>query len=356
MSQTVVQAEVENGSTKALVGVVVIGRNEGPRLERCLRAAREQCDRVIYVDSNSTDESVATAERCGATVIRLTAGPFTAARGRQIGFESLLHNGDALEYVQFIDGDCILEAGWLERATRHLDEENHLGAIVGLRVEEHPEATLFNRLVDLDWRMPIGETDSLGSGDALLRVAALQEVGGWNVSLIAGEDPELSFRLVDAGWRIKRLDMTMTTHDVRMSSWRQFWRRAVRAGHAYAEVGLMRRDGAGRRWLRRIGNIIVHGGVIPALILLGWILSFWVSVLAAAIWGVTIIRMTRWRIKLGDPNGFAIIYALATSACKIANFLGVMQYFVGRMRRKPATLIEYQSSDQGERSVSEATT
>ena len=45
------------------VGVVAIGRNEGARLRRCLTSLAGQCDRIIYVDSGSTDDSVAFARR-----------------------------------------------------------------------------------------------------------------------------------------------------------------------------------------------------------------------------------------------------------------------------------------------------
>jgi glycosyltransferase involved in cell wall biosynthesis len=53
------------------VGVVVIGRNEGERLKRCLISATTQSTRVVYVDSGSSDNSPAIARDLGADVVDL---------------------------------------------------------------------------------------------------------------------------------------------------------------------------------------------------------------------------------------------------------------------------------------------
>ncbi len=66
-------------------GVVIIGRNEGERFERCLRSLVGRASPIVYVDSGSTDNSVGFAEShasSGVHVVRLDMStPFTAARG-----------------------------------------------------------------------------------------------------------------------------------------------------------------------------------------------------------------------------------------------------------------------------------
>ncbi len=63
------------------VGVVVIGRNEGERLVRSLESVVGKAAAVVYVDSASSDQSVANARRIGADVVELDRSePFTAAR------------------------------------------------------------------------------------------------------------------------------------------------------------------------------------------------------------------------------------------------------------------------------------
>ncbi|MGB0911952.1 MAG: glycosyltransferase, partial [Phaeobacter italicus] len=56
-------------SQKALVGAVVIGRNEGQRLIDCLTSMRGQVARIVYVDSGSTDGSQDAATALGAEVV-----------------------------------------------------------------------------------------------------------------------------------------------------------------------------------------------------------------------------------------------------------------------------------------------
>lgn len=50
-----------NSITTSL-GVVVIGRNEGERLKRCLASLLGNVDQIVYVDSGSTDGSVQLAQ------------------------------------------------------------------------------------------------------------------------------------------------------------------------------------------------------------------------------------------------------------------------------------------------------
>ena len=105
------------------VGVVAIGRNEGERLKRCLTAAVAQAGHVVYVDSGSTDGSVAFAQSLGVEVVVLevdSAKPFTAARARNAGFHRLIEIAPDLAFVQFVDGDCELVEGYIAQGARRI--------------------------------------------------------------------------------------------------------------------------------------------------------------------------------------------------------------------------------------------
>jgi glycosyltransferase involved in cell wall biosynthesis len=103
------------------VGAVLIGRNEGARLLRCLASVTGKAVRVVYVDSGSTDGSVAAAAAAGAEVVVLDmAQPFTAARARNAGIERL-RTGPQLDYIQFVDGDCELQPNWIDTALAFLN-------------------------------------------------------------------------------------------------------------------------------------------------------------------------------------------------------------------------------------------
>jgi len=74
----------------ARLGVVIVGRNEGDRLRRCLASLLSRASLLVYVDSGSSDNSLALAAQMGAQVLELDCTiPFTAARARNAGFAKL---------------------------------------------------------------------------------------------------------------------------------------------------------------------------------------------------------------------------------------------------------------------------
>lgn len=320
------------------IGAVVIGRNEGERLSRCLRSVRSSFDAVVYVDSNSRDGSPERAKAEGADVIVLDHGPFTAARGRQAGLERLRQLVPGLEFVQFIDGDCILDPEWRDVALEALLADEKRAAVCGRRREEG--TNFYSRLIDIDWDIPPGEVPYFG-GDLLARARAIDEAGGWPVRLIAGEEPDLSFRLRDRGWRILRLSCEATRHDVAMTRFGQYWKRSVRSGHAYAEVGLANRRGAGRGWARRCLNILAYGLVLPIMLVASAILWWPASVAIALAYirlGWTMYRACR---RKGNPRSLSLAYAGLNTACKAAGAWGMIRYGLSRLRGARTRLIEY---------------
>ncbi len=240
-----------SGLAARRISVVVIGRNEGERLKRCL-ASIDAGVMTAYVDSNSTDGSADHARSVGAiTVVLDPAVPFTAARARNAGAAALAAAGIAPDYLQFVDGDCEVEAGWLETAVAWLDAHPDVGVVCGRRRERFPDASVYNRLCDAEWNTPVGEAAACG-GDSLMRRAVFDAVGGFDDAVVAGEEPELCRRIRAAGGRIWRIDAAMTIHDAAMLHLSQWWRRAIRSGFGYAQVWTVRRL-YGREVARAIG-------------------------------------------------------------------------------------------------------
>jgi GT2 family glycosyltransferase len=238
----------------ARVGVVAIGRNEGERLARCLASLDPAARPTVYVDSGSTDGSPDRARSLGAEVVALDLSvPFTAARARNAGFDRLLAVAPEVEYVQFADGDCEVDPNWIPTATAELDARPDVAVVCGRRRERFPAATVYNRLCDLEWAGPAGETLACG-GDALVRVSALKAVGGYRPDLIAGEEPELCVRLRANGGKIVRLAAEMTRHDAAMTRFGQWWKRNVRAGHAFAQVSRLHARSPFGIWKRGRGR------------------------------------------------------------------------------------------------------
>ena len=229
MTTTAAAAGLEN------LGLVVIGRNEGDRLVRCLASVHTIPNRV-YVDSGSTDGSVEHARRDGVSVVELQVPPnFTAARARNAGLEKLLANRPHLEFVQLVDGDCEIHQGWIPAGLAALGADPDLAAVYGRLRERFPDRSVYNAICDDDWNVPIGEAPIVG-GIALFRVSALRQANFFNPAIIAGEEPDLSMRLRVSGWRLRRIDVEMGLHDVDITRFVQWWTRTRRTGHAYAEL------------------------------------------------------------------------------------------------------------------------
>ena len=247
------------------IGLVVIGRNEGDRLRKCLQSAQGTVNQIVYVDSGSTDGSQAMTQSLGVQVVELDLSiPFTAARARNAGFDYLLQINPNLEYVQFVDGDCEIVAGWLESAYHKLQSNPKIAVVCGRRRERFPNQSIYNHLCDLEWDTPVGEAKACG-GDAMMRVTALKEVGGFNPTLIAGEEPELCVRLRQQGWKVFRIDAEMTLHDAQMTIFSQWWKRSLRAGHAYAEGAWLHGKPPERHWVKESLSIWFWGFIVPFL-------------------------------------------------------------------------------------------
>lgn len=326
--------------SRAEVGAVVIGRNEGERLLRCLDAMLPQVERVAYVDSGSTDDSVAEAQARGVEVVALDMDqPFTAARARNAGLERLRAIAPELRYVQFVDGDCELREGWIDAAQRAFQSDPEIVVVCGRRRERHPEASVYNALCDVEWDGRPGFVDSSG-GDALMRIDALAAVDGFDPKLIAGEEPDLCHRLRARGGKILRIDQEMTWHDADMHRFGQWWKRTLRAGHAYAENHWdHRKDGQGfrRTDMRRI---LFWGGMVPIGVLAASVWQPW-ALFGFLIYPVQALRISR-HVDPPAPSGkVARQYGWSCVIGKLPEFFGVVKYHLGRLTGKNSRLIEY---------------
>jgi glycosyltransferase involved in cell wall biosynthesis len=253
-------------------GIVVIGRNEGVRLMRCLETLVGS-GTVVYVDSGSSDGSVETARRSGAEVVELDASkPFTAALARNAGFGRLQNIAPGISYVQFVDGDCELQRGWVQAAISFLQAHPDVAVVCGRLRERHPEKSIYNWLCDKEWDRPAGEIRACG-GVAMMRVEPILASGGYREDLIAGEEPELCLRFRAGGWRVWRLDAEMATHDAAMTRFGQWFRRAVRAGYGFACIARLHLFGPERLYVRQALRGALLGVCLP-LFLLGCGLSF----------------------------------------------------------------------------------
>lgn len=333
-------ATPDSRDSLAHVGAVIIGRNEGERLRTCLASLRNQLAHVVYVDSGSTDGSVAMATAMGVEVVALDMTlPFTAARARNAGCARLRFLGPHLSLVQLVDGDCEVDPAWLGSATQFLTKHPDVAVVCGRRRERFPGATVYNLMCDLEWNTPLGETRACG-GDALMRLGPLAEVSGYRENLIAGEEPELCLRLRAEGWRIWRLDADMTLHDAAITRFGQWWKRSTRAGFAYAEGAHLHGKPPERHWVREARSAVIWGVAIPLLMLVftGFV-SPW-FLMGLLIYPLQVLRLFVRSADVGVVRTrFLRAFFLVTG--KFPEAQGVLQFWLRVWSGGPAKLIEY---------------
>ena len=318
--------------------VVVIGRNEGERLRLCLASVQPRAALVVYVDSGSTDGSPAMATAMGVVVVPLDMTiPFTAARARNEGFRRVLSLLPGVTYVQFVDGDCEVNASWMDVATSFLEAHPDVAAVCGRRRERFPERSVFNRLCDAEWDTPIGETKSCG-GDVLMRADALTQAGGYRDDMIAGEEPELCVRMRKLGWKVWRLDAEMTLHDAAMTRWSQWWWRSVRTGHAFAEGVALHGAPPERHRVHAYRSAWTWGVVIPIVIVLLAILIGPLALLALLLYPLQVLRIAA---KSSGPWGHRMTRALFLVLGKLPEAVGQVKFLWDRRSGAAARIIEY---------------
>lgn len=311
------------------ISAVVIGRNEGARLLACLESLKPQVQRLIYVDSGSSDDSVAAARALGAEVVALDMSqPFTAARARNAGLDQLADEGGL---VQLVDGDCTVDPTWIAQASTFLQQHPKVAVTCGRRRERFPEVSIYNQLCDREWNTPIGEAKACG-GDALMRLDALRAVTGYRADLIAGEEPEMCLRLRQAGWTIWRLDAEMTQHDAQMLRFGQWWKRSRRAGHAFAEGAALHGAPPERHWVRETRRAVIWGGFLPLLLLIAAVVFSPWALIGGLIYPVQWLRLSR-RVGL-FPGLFSVLG-------KFAECAGVAEYWWNRLQGKNRGILEY---------------
>ena len=322
------------------LGLVIIGRNEGDRLEKCFLSVLEKVKDIVYVDSGSSDGSVVMARTLGIEVVELDLTiSFTAARARNEGFKQLININPYLEYVQFVDGDCTIVSQWLESALFELEHRPEFAVICGRRREHYPQKTIYNRLCDIEWDTPVGETKACG-GDAMMRVEAFQQVGGFNSSLIAGEEPDLCVRLRQQGWKILRISAEMTLHDAQMDNFSQWWNRTTRAGHAYAEGAWLHGTSPEKHWVRESKSIWFWGLILPLLVFALVPLTQGWSLILPGGYVVLIYRIyQRKKPDLGSQD--ALMYAWFCTIGKFAQAQGQIMFYLTKLSKQRSTLIEY---------------
>jgi cellulose synthase/poly-beta-1,6-N-acetylglucosamine synthase-like glycosyltransferase len=326
------------------LSLVVIGRNEGQRLVRCLESVELMRlplgdTELIYVDSASSDSSVERALRYNAKVLSLQSAHPNAAAARNLGWHAA-----RAEIVMFLDGDTVLDRDFVADSIGAFSDPL-IAVVFGHRRELNPRASLYNRVVDLDWMTTPGPAEFCG-GDALIRRQILESVGGYDDQLIAGEEPELCRRIRAAGYLVLHVDRPMSLHDLGMTRFSQYWRRGLRSGYAYAEVSRRYRGTDLPLWSHESRRNLLQGGAMLAIVVGAPLLAIagqsLVPLFAAIIVVCVLVARTalryQWKARSLTTR---LLYGLHSHLGHIPILFGQLKYHLDRYLGKRAQLIEY---------------
>ncbi len=322
-------------------GIVVIGRNEGRRLVNCLNCLKIYSHPIVYVDSGSTDSSVEFAQSIGFSVVELDNHiPFSAARARNEGFFQLIQLYPDIEYVQFIDGDCEPVDGWLSHARQALDNHTDRAIVCGRRKERFPDKSIYNLLCDMEWDTPVGSAQASG-GDFMIRISAFKAVGGFNPSIIAGEEPELGFRLREKGWQIWRLNHPMTIHDAAIFHFSQWWKKMQRTGYAYAQGFVLHGTSNEKYYLRETMRPWFWVVFIPLIIFIASLSITPIFFSALAVYPVQMTRIMTRQYSKTENWKTSFYYTFFNLIGKLPELTGQMRFISHHIFNKKPRIIEY---------------
>ena len=193
-----------------MISVVVIGRNEGARLDACMESIKGALSllkhEIIYVDSHSADDSIARAKSHGARCYLLSDPQTTAGLGRFVGAKEAKG-----EYLLFLDGDMQLQKGFCEKAMMAMSQHGYDGAS-GIRKDIYIKDGKIAGTNDNYFGCTQERIAPEFGGAIFLKAEALQKAGGWSPDTIACEEAELYARLKAAGCRIAEIPVPMITH------------------------------------------------------------------------------------------------------------------------------------------------
>jgi hypothetical protein len=195
-----VRAKDETAVTRPRISFVVPVRNDVARLRRCLEAIRgcgldAAAYEVIVVDNGSSDGSPDAARLAGARVVVLGDFKVSALRNRGAALA-------AADVVAFCDADNLIAADWA-RVALQLFEDPRVGA-VGASYDSPTPSNWVQQAFDglRDHGRGTRPTRWLAAGNMAVRRTALESVRGFDETLEACEDVDLSTRLRMADWTV----------------------------------------------------------------------------------------------------------------------------------------------------------
>jgi GT2 family glycosyltransferase len=269
------------------VSIVVPAYNREDFLPACLFSLCSQTYpsaryEIILVDDGSTDGTADVARE----ILQQWAGTFQVIQKPNGGPASARNTGILAaggECIAFIDADCVAERDWLEQLISILWDTNAAG-VGGPLVNISPKAWVPYYLSASSFfrhRVRHGQVDYLLTANVAFRRSALLQVHGFSERPgIWSEDADLSFRLIQAGYKLLLAESGVVSHFGTPLSLRSLIKNLYRYGYGNAVLSVNWKNGR-----TPATELLRHGGavVLSPFLALGktrhvgvlWAMAFW---------------------------------------------------------------------------------
>ena len=248
-------------------GLIIPTLNAGEQFRTLLEQICAQMlpTRKLIVDSESTDDTVATAKSFGLDVLTIPRQTFNHGATRQFALEQLLKTSP-LDVAIFLTQDVMLrDENSLATLVKIFDADSTVGLSYGRQLP-HADATneakflrAFNyppesQLRSFDDRKIFGLKTAFASNSfAAYKISALKDVGGFPSHVPLCEDMFVAAKMLMRGWKIFYAADAQVFHSHNYTAAQEF-RRYVEIGKFHAQEPWIREtfgsaEGAGKKFV-----------------------------------------------------------------------------------------------------------
>lgn len=323
-----------------LVSLVIPGRNCVSTIRQCLDAVvpmleRPRLDEIIFVDDGSTDDTASIVAE--SPVKSINSGGQGPGAARNAGWRTAKH-----PLVWFVDSDCLAEPDALDLLLPAMDDPK-VGGVSGSYGIMNPESLLacliHEEIIERHRAMP-SRVNFLATFNVLYRRAALEQVNGFDERYLKGQDAELSFRVMAAGYelrfvldsRVKHYHATRSRRYLRTQRQQGYWRVWLHMTHSGHTTG----DS-----YSRLSDHIQPPLAMVALVsspLLFFSLFRWIPIALVLLLALAQIPLTlRLVLRLGHPSYlmFGVMSFVRAFWRGVGMTHGALDYLIARFRKSP---------------------
>jgi glycosyltransferase involved in cell wall biosynthesis len=181
-----------------LVSIIIPAYNSEETLAKCLESVKKQTYKtieIIVVDKFSKDRTVDIAKKYGVKIFQIKA----KERTEQVNFGIKNSKG---KYVYRIDSDFVLEPTVIEEAVNKCEKEDY--DAIAIHNTSDPTISFWSKVRKFE--RDCYKDDELNIAARFFRKEVFDSIGGFDESLVSGEDYDFHNRLLRKNFKVGRIN------------------------------------------------------------------------------------------------------------------------------------------------------